>query len=228
MNICIKSCLAELVGTFTLCFVGAGAIIMDSYTGGGVGLVGIALAHGLALSVAVTATMNVSGGQINPAITLGLMSVGREKSSQGIANIISQLIGGAIGGLLLVLLFPADAVDAALVGTPVLADGVGAGKGIGIEAVGTFLLAMAVFGTAVGSKAPKGMAGFGIGLTLSFVILAIGPLTGAALNPARHFGTAIFAGEFSPMLVYWIGPVVGAVISFQLCSRILEGGKAEK
>ncbi len=225
MNISLKSCIAESVGTFTLCFIGAGAIIMDSHTGGGVGLVGIALAHGLALSVAVSATMNVSGGQINPAITLGLMSIGKEKPGQGVANIVSQLIGGAIGGLLLTLLFPGGAVEAAKVGTPVLAEGIGSGKGIAIEAIGTFLLAMAVFGTAVGSKAPKGMAGFGIGLTLSFVILAIGPLTGAALNPARHFGTAIFAGEFAPMVVYWIGPAVGAIISFQLCSRILEGNK---
>ncbi len=226
MNVSIKSCLAELVGTFTLCFVGAGAIIMDSHTGGGVGLVGIALAHGLALSVAVTSTMNISGGQINPAITLGLMSIGKEKSTQGIANILSQLIGGAIGGLLLVLLFPAAAVEAAKVGTPVLAGEIGTGKGIAIEAIGTFLLALAVFGTAVGSKAPKGMAGFGIGLTLGCVILAIGPLTGAALNPARHFGTAIFAGEFSPMLAYWIGPSVGAIISMQVCSRILEVRKS--
>ena len=121
-----------------------------------------------------------------------------------------------------------EALEAARVGTPVLADGIGSGKGIGIEAVGTFLLALAVFGTAVGSKAPKGIAGFGIGLTLSCAILAIGPLTGAALNPARHFGTAIFAGEFAPMLVYWIGPVVGSIISFQLCSRIIEGSKASE
>ena len=83
----IKASLAELIATFGFCFVGAGSIIIDAHTGGNLGLLGIALAHGLALFVMVSATLNVSGGQINPAITIGLILSGKENLQQGVANI---------------------------------------------------------------------------------------------------------------------------------------------
>ena len=73
-----------------------------------------------------------------------------------------------------------------------------------------------------------GMAGFGIGLAVTFDILAFGPLTGAAMNPARHFGTAVFAGELPAMWIYWLGPIIGAIIGFQLCSRIFEKNGGEE
>ena len=218
----IKASVAELVGAFTLSFIGAGSIIIDNHTGGGVGLLGIALAHGLALSVAVSATMNISGGQINPAITIGLIVIGKEKVPQGVANIVAQLVGALIAGILLKCFFPAAAAAAVKLGTPALSEGVTAGSGVALEAIATFLLAMAVYGTAVGSKAPQGMAGFGIGLTITFLILAIGPLTGGAMNPSRHFGTAIMAGYLDNIWVYWVGPVVGAVIAFLVFSRVFE------
>jgi MIP family channel proteins len=218
----LKSSLAELIGTFTLCFVGAGSIITDAHTGGAVGLLGIALAHGLALAVAVSATMNVSGGQINPAITIGAICAGKEKPAQGVANIIGQCLGGIIAGGLLVALFPVEAVKAVAVGTPMLGEGVSVGAGIALEVIATFLLAMAVYGTAVGSKAPQGMAGFGIGLTVTFLILAIGPLTGGAMNPARHLGTAVFGGQIGSIWIYWVGPVIGGILGFLVCSRVFE------
>ena len=104
--------MAELAGAFTLSFVGAGSIIVDSYTGGEIGVIGIALAHGLAVAVAVSATINISGGQINPAITIGLVIIGKEKVPQALANIVSQLLGALIAGILLKGLFPAEAAAA--------------------------------------------------------------------------------------------------------------------
>lgn len=85
---------------------------------------------------------------------------------------------------------------------------------------------MAIYGTAVGSKAPQGIGGFGIGLTIAMLILAIGPLTGAAMNPARHFGTAIVSGHLDNIWLYWVGPIIGAIISFQIFSRIFEPGES--
>lgn len=223
----IKPSIAELIGTFTLCFIGAGSIIVDSHTNGGVGLLGIALAHGLALSVAVSATMNISGGQINPAVTIGLIIAGKEKVPQGVANIAAQLIGAVIAGILLKTLFPAAAGEATHLGTPALGADISAGVGLTLEIIATFLLAMAIYGTAVGSRAPQGMAGFGIGLTITFLILAIGPLTGAAMNPARHFGTAIAAGYFENIWIYWVGPIVGASLGFLVFARVLEKDSSE-
>jgi aquaporin Z len=103
-----------------------------------------------------------------------------------------------------------------------LGEGVSVGAGIALEVIATFLLAMAVYGTAVGSKAPQGMAGFGIGLTVTFLILAIGPLTGGAMNPARHLGTAVFGGQIGSIWIYWVGPVIGGILGFLVCSRVFE------
>ena len=105
MNQRIKASLAELIGTFTLCFLGAGSIIIDAHTGGGVGLLGIAAAHGLGLAIAVTATMNISGGQINPAVTIGLMVIKKIKPGDAVFYIVAQLTGASLAGLVL-LLFP--------------------------------------------------------------------------------------------------------------------------
>ena len=166
--------------------------------------------------------MNISGGQINPAVTIGLIIAGKEKVPQGVANIAAQLIGAVIAGILLKTLFPAAAGEATNLGTPALGADISAGVGLTLEIIATFLLAMAIYGTAVGSRAPQGMAGFGIGLTITFLILAIGPLTGAAMNPARHFGTAVAAGYFENIWIYWVGPIVGATLGFLVFARVLE------
>jgi aquaporin Z len=218
----LKPVVAELIGTFFLCFAGAGSIIANYYSGGSLGLTGIALAHGLALSIAISCTMGISGGQINPAVTIGLMAIGKESICRGVRLILAQLTGAAIAGALLVLLLPSEAVDAVGLGTPALVDDIGLGAGIALEAIGTFMLAFAVYGTAVGSKAPKGLGGFGIGLTVAFSIMAIGPFTGAAFNPARHFGTALFSGQIGMNWLYWIGPVLGSVVAFVIAHWALE------
>ncbi|AWT60574.1 MAG: Aquaporin Z [Candidatus Moanabacter tarae] len=218
----IKAAIAELAGAFTLSFVGAGSIIVDSYTGGEIGLIGIALAHGLAVAVAVSSTINISGGQINPAITIGLVIIGKEKVPQALANIFSQLLGALIAGILLKGLFPAEAAAAVKLGTPVLGEGVTQGKGILLEVIATLLLAMAAYGTIVGKQAPKRIAGLGVGMTVTFLILAIGPLTGACMNPCRHFGTAIMSGYLDNIWVFWAGPIIGSVLGFLIFVRVLE------
>lgn len=153
--------------------------------------------------------MNISGGHINPAVTIGLWITGKADARTAAFYIPAQLIGAILAGFLLKALYPAGAADAVGLGTPVLAEGVGFGRGIVIEAILTFFLVFAIFGTAIDERAPK-VGGFGIGLVLLFAILAAGPLTGASLNPARTLGPALAAGVWSDHLVYWIGPILGA------------------
>jgi MIP family channel proteins len=213
----IRALLAELVGTFAFVFIGAGAVSTDAYTSGGVGLVGIALAFGLALSIMVSTLGAVSGGHFNPAITIAFLVTGRTALVQAVSYIVAQLVGGAIAGLLLRAIFagvfPEAVLGSSHLGAPGLARGVSFGTGLLVEVVLTFFLMLAVYGTAVDDRAPRSIAGFGIGLTVAVDILVGGPLTGAAMNPARAFGPALGAQFWDNHLVYWIGPIVGAAVA---------------
>lgn len=211
-----KKCVAEAVGTFMLCFIGAGAIVTDSLYGG-IGLLAIAVAHGLALSVAVSGTMNVSGGHLNPAVTVVMLATGRIGPGPAVAYILSQLAGGVIAGLALMAIFGAipdgaEAIGATGLGTPAPGTGVSAGTALVTEIFLTFLLVFAIFGTAVDPRAPK-IGGFGIGLAIAADILMGGPISGASMNPARTFGPGLVAGVWNAHWVYWVGPIAGALIA---------------
>ncbi len=211
---------AELVGTFAFVFIGAGSIITNTLLHGAIGLVGIALAHGLALSIVISVFGATSGGHVNPAVTVGFLLTRRIKPLLGILYIVAQLVGATLAGLLLQAIFPQAIWQAAQLGTPDLAPGISLGTGILVEAILTFFLLLAVFGTAVDKRAPK-IGGFGIGLTVLVDILVGGPLTGAAMNPARTFGPALAGGFWQNDLVYWIGPIVGAAIAALLYEYVI-------
>ncbi len=216
-----KSCVAEAVGTFGLCFIGAGAIVLDAKTGGGVGLLGIAVAHGLILSIMISALGGVSGGHFNPAVTFGFLVTGKQEVGSGLSYIISQLVGGTIAGLLLRVIFDASAWEKVNLGTPTLAPDVTFWVGVVLEIILTFFLVTAVWGTAVDERKPD-IGGFGIGLTLAADILVGGPLTGASMNPARTFGPALAGGNFDGInhLVYWIGPLAGGAAAALLYNYV--------
>ena len=212
---------AEALGTFGLVFVGAAVVVVNGgFPNSGIGLLGIALAHAVVLSVMISATMTISGGHLNPAVTVGLLAARRIDASSAVAYIITQLVAACVGAFLVKLLFPPNAVRDSMLGVPVIASSVTAGQAIGLELVLTFFLVSAVFGTAVSPDAPR-VAGFGIGLVLLFDILVGGPLTGAAMNPARAFGPALVAGEWVGQLVYWIGPILGAILAALLWENVL-------
>jgi MIP family channel proteins len=210
--------LAEAIGTFFLCFAGVAAICVTALPNAPTsGLIGIAMAHGLALAIAISALGKVSGGHFNPAVSV-TMAVTRQMSWWDcLAYVISQLAGAAVAGFAVKATFPAAAYSAAGGGVPV--PNVPVVPAIVLEAIATFFLLIAIFGTAVDVKAPS-IGGFGIGLTVAFDILAIGPLTGASMNPARTFGPGLAAGIWTGHLVYWIGPILGGVIAgvvYSLC-----------
>lgn len=217
----MKKYFAEFIATFSLVFVAAGAMVSDA-AGSGLGIVGIALANGCILAAAITATMNISGAHINPAVTLGFLTIGRISVKDTLAYIVFQLMGAILAGFLVYALFPNGAVEAAGVGTPRPGEGISPMNAVALEVFGTILLVIAIYGTAVNPKAPPGLGGLGIGLALTGIILAFGPFSGAALNPARHIGTAIFAGDFLNIWIYITGPTIGSVVAFRFCKHIFD------
>ena len=208
-----RALLAEVCGTFWFIFIGAGSILTTTATSSG-GLLEVALATGIALAIAVSVFGGVSGGQFNPAVTFALAIAGRHPWARVPTYWAAQLVGGLAAGFALryVFEFAIAAVDKTHLGTPALAGTITPAVGIVIETLLTVFLVWAVYGTAVSPLAPR-IAGFGIGLTVMTDILLGGPLTGAAMNPARWFGTAVPALFFDDWYVYWIGPLVGAAIA---------------
>jgi MIP family channel proteins len=212
---------AEAIGTFGLVFIGAAVVVVNGgFPNSGIGLLGIALAHAVVLSVMITATMTISGGHLNPAVTLGLLATRRIDPISAAAYIATQLVAAVVAAFLVKSLLPPQAVQSAMLGVPVIASSVSLGQAIGIELILTFFLVSAVFGTAVSPDAPR-VGGFGIGLVLLFDILVGGPLTGAAMNPARAFGPAAVAGAWVGQLVYWIGPIVGGILAALVWEYVL-------
>ena len=210
-----RALLAEIAGTFMFFVIGAGSIITTFAVGSPPnGLVAVALAHGFVLAIAVSSFGAISGGHFNPAVTLGLAIARKHPWPRVLTYWAAQLIGAVLAGLVLRLFFePYLAAETAThLGTPTVAPAVGAGLAILIEAVLTLFLVWTVFGTAVSPDAPK-IAGFGIGLIVAADILVGGPLTGAAMNPARWFGPAVVSGYLDNWYVYWIGPFIGAAIA---------------
>ena len=201
-----RKLVAEFVGTFTLVFIGAGAIVM------GASLVAVALAHGFAIAVMVSAFGHISGGLFNPALTLGLWVTRRLDHLDTVAYIIVQLLGAIVGAAALLVLYPDVLRDASDLGTPSLGPGIDTVQGIGIEGVLTFFLMLVVFGTMLDKRGPA-LGGIAIGLVLTMDVIAGGALTGAAMNPARALGPALVSGVWDGHLVYWVGPIVGAVLA---------------
>ncbi len=156
--------------------------------------------------------MNISGGHINPAVTLGMLATKRISVQHAAAYIVFQLIGAIFAGYLLMGLFPKAMGTAVNWGAPGLGPQTSVAQGILFEAVLTFILVFAVFGTAVDSRAPK-IGGFGVGLAIAIDIMAGGPYTGAAMNPARAIGPMVASLNFTNWYIYWIGPILGAVIA---------------
>lgn len=204
--------LAELLGTFTLVFFGCASVISNAFPGAEFGLLGIALTHAIALSVAVTSTMNISGGHLNPAVSFALLLARRINARVFLVHLAAQLAAALIAALLLKAVFPVSVARVVSYGVPALHMGLSFMQGVGIEILLTFFLMSAIYGTLIAPTAPR-VGGFGIGLTLLFLILGAGPLTGAVMNPARALGPAIASGNWTAHLLYWIGPVIGALLA---------------
>jgi MIP family channel proteins len=223
-----QKAVAEFVATFALIFIGAGSVIIASNPLNQSGLVGVALAHGIVLAVMVSVTGHLSGGHVNPAVTVAVFVTGNIKAGLAAVYILAQLAGATAGGLMLRFVFPAADWKGAALGAPLINHqrGIPNGKAAVIEAILTFFLAFVVFGTAVDDRGPfSKIAGIPIGFVVLFDILAGGPLTGAAMNPARAFGPELAGGTWTDWWVYWVGPVSGAILGASLYWFAFLGGR---
>jgi MIP family channel proteins len=201
----LRRCIAEFVGTFTLIFIGGGAGIVS-----GQDIVAVALANGLAIAIMVTNLGHISGGHFNPAITLSFLVTKRIEARLAVLYWAFQLLGAIVAALILRAIF----AHALFLGSVPHAPGIDDGKGLLIEIVLTFFLVWAVFATAVDPRgAFKSIAGLAIGLTITMDVFMGGPLTGAAMNPARAFGPELVGNFWGEGWIYWLGPVLGGLLA---------------
>jgi MIP family channel proteins len=215
---------AEFIGIFALVFVGGATIMSGALSHSNYILLIAAIAHGLILAIMVTATMRISG-HLNPAVTLGFLVTRRIEPMMGMLYIVAQLLGAVLAAYTLKWIFPSALGIETRLGGQAIALDVTFVQAIVCEAIATFFLVFAVFGTAVDPHAPK-VGGFAIGLTVTADILAIGPLTGASMNPARSFGPAVASGIFEAQAVYWIGPIIGGIAAALIYDQLfLRRGK---
>ncbi|HEY2372583.1 MAG TPA: aquaporin [Gaiellaceae bacterium] len=200
----LRRAVAEFVGAFTLIFIGGGAGIVS-----GNDLVAVGLANGLAIGIMVTNLGHISGGHFNPAITLGFLTTKRITTRLAVVYWIAQF-GGAFVAAAFLRAFFHKLIIGAVPHSPIF----GAGKGLLLELIMTFFLVWAVWATAVDPRgAFKAIAGLAIGLTITIDVYVGGPLTGAAMNPARAFGPEVWSGNFGEGWIYYIGPGLGALIA---------------
>jgi MIP family channel proteins len=217
---------AELIGTFALILIGAGAGAL-----GIGGLVGVALAHGLVIVAFAYAYGHLSGTHLNPAVTLGVWLAGKIAPGRALAYIAVQLAGGIAGALVLCWLLGGNETG---LGATRLAQGLVVGTvtitvtpaaGVALEAILTFFLVNTVMNAGISGKATP-LDGLAVGFTLVFAILMGGPLTGASLNPARSLGPAIATGDFTDLWIYFVGPALGAALAALLYRGLLAEEKA--
>lgn len=214
MNGHLKPALAEFVGTFTLVFIGAGAGALAGANGGGI--VAVALAHGVALMIIVYAWGAISGGHANPAVTFGLVVTGKIPWNKAAWYWVAQLLGGTLAALLLAWLIGVGTGLGATKGSLTATEPI---KVLVIEAVLTFFLVTAVYGSAVSNRNGNA-AGIAIGFVLLMDILMGGALTGASMNPARTFGPALVTGDLSYLWMYVVGQLLGGGVAGLVYDRV--------
>ena len=215
---------AEFIGLFVFVLIGAGSICTDEFLhssgAGGVGLLGIAVAHGLTMAILVTAVGHISGGHLNPAVTIGFWVTRRMGTLQAILYCAAQLLGSVAAAFVLAGVLPESAWRPVYLGAPDLAQDFTRMHGMLLEALMTFFLVFTVFATAVDPRgAFNKIAGFAIGLSITVDILLGGPFTGAAMNPARAFGPALAARHWQNHGVYWLGPLFGGIVAGVIYDR---------
>jgi aquaporin Z len=183
-------------------------------------LLGIALAHAFAFAVLVTATMNISGGHLNPAITFALWLTKKLDSKMAGLYVGTQLVAAVFAVLCVKFVLPDLAGLHSGYGVPQVSGLIGDTQAVLIEALLTLFLLSAVFGTLVSPEAPK-VGGFGVGLALLFAMLVGGTLTGGMMNPARAFGPALISGNWQGHFIYWVGPLLGAAAAAGIWGWVL-------
>ena len=207
MRFVTRRLIAEAIGTFFLVLIGPGAVMVDAFSHGGVGHVGIALAFAFVVIAIVFALGHLSGAHINPAVTIGFWSVGRFPARGVVPYILAQCVG-AVGASALLgsTLGPVGSMGATL-------PAISLGATFVIEWLLSFVLMLVIMAVATDERVADGFAPLAVGLTVGFCALFAGPLTGASMNPARSLGPALVGGLWRGHWVYWAAPITGMLVA---------------
>jgi MIP family channel proteins len=204
-----RAYVAEFLGTFVFVFISLGAVLTNIFFGE-VGVVGIALASGLMYAAMVFSTASISGGHINPVITLSLWFVHKMSSLEALLYIIAQVGAGFAAAGLLYFVFGSEAIDFSL-GAQVVGGGLSLQSAIVTEALLTAFLVFGYFATMVSRRGPVSFGPLVLGFVISASVLVAGPLTGAVLNPAKVVGALVVSNSYNNLLVWIVGPAVGSI-----------------
>ena len=224
----LPSALAELVGTFILVFggtaVAVGAILSRPTAGGAYDSLAVALAFGLALVAVVAAIGHVSGGHVNPAVTLGLAATGKFPWKSVPYYLGAQLVGAVLGAVGTWLAFGGPGRTEAGLAATHPAQGVGDFQAFVLEILITFILVFVVIAVATDERAPAPIAPIAVGFALAVAVFIAGPVTGGAVNPVRALGPMIVSGDFAGAWLYILGPIIGGVLAAFLYDRTMAEG----
>ena len=207
----IRAILAEFLGTMFFVFVGTGSMVAAFNFSGDTALLTVAVGHGLGFMVAVAWTRGISGGHINPAVSLAMIVTRNIKPVLGGAYIVAQLAGAVVGSVLLKWSV-GDAFERDL-GVHAINSAITPAEGLLMEIILTAFFVLVIYNVAVSRKGWGANAPIAIGFAVLLVHLVAVPFTGASVNPARSFGPALVANEWSDFWVYVVGPAAGALIA---------------
>ncbi|WP_230844169.1 MIP/aquaporin family protein [Gloeobacter morelensis] len=203
-----RELVAEAVGTFVLVFAGTGAVVVNAVSGGALTHLGISFVFGAVVAALIYTLGHISGAHINPAVTLALWALGRFPARRVLSYILVQLAGAAAASVAVLVCFGNQAKLGATL--PLAGNWV---QAFAVELLLTFILMLVICGSALDPRAPRGFAGLAIGLTVGLEAGFGGPISGASMNPARSFGPALVAGAWEAHWVYWLAPIVGALVA---------------
>ncbi len=203
----IRNYISEIIGTFFLIFAGCGAMVVNTYSGGVLGHVGVAMSWGLVVMIIIYTIGDISGAHLNPAVTLGFWIAKRFKGSEVIPYIVAQSIGAFLASFALKLMFPLDETLGASLPSSTWE------QSFIMEVILTFLLMYVILNVSSGAKEKGIMAGTAIGATVGLEAMFAGPVCGASMNPIRSIAPAIVSGHTEHLWVYIVSTILGAVFA---------------
>ena len=216
--------LSELIGTFTMVFCGAGAIIMNDVSGGMVTHVGVALTFGLIVMAMIYALGDISGAHLNPAVSIAFAYAKKFSWKEVPKYIAAQLLGGLLASSLLLYLFPTSE----FLGGTQPSELIDPFRAFVLETLLTFFLMMVIINVSTGAKEVGVIAGFAIGGVVMLEALFAGPMTNASMNPVRSFAPALLSGHLENLWLYLTAPVLGALLAVLSCKWLKQPNCCEE